>query len=413
MLIRKLNLNLVPNLAKRRDVVRHFAEPELKQPKQMKEITHYLIDTISEKELILTLKDKILVYETGKIGKLKATEKKFPNSEDALKNFYKKEWEALKKGFVLNSENTEIGQPILHKFIGGTYTGAMSIASSPYGTFVYKDEATTKNKQQIAGYLNLTDNFGNILKTIELPEPLAWNVEYRAKTNSLVMDIDHSIYEFDVEKEIFINLGNKKYNHTSFVSVSDDKIAFANFGEIFVMDNQNKVLFKQNYDYEVVRGTTPFCGKLSKDGKLLAFHNKIGEIQIVDAENGKLVSKINGDFEMVYQFEFVNNNKLLVVREQYGTWGMRYFDLSTNEEVQIKEIEIPEYTKDVNAFCFNADQTKLILLQRADAHVFDFVNKKLLHSFKIEHLVKTCKIKFVGEKLGLRTDYGCFSIYNV
>ena len=71
------------------------------------------------------------------------------------------------------------------------------------------------------------------------------------------------------------------------------------------------------------------------------------------------------------------------------------------------------FPKDVNAFCFNADQTKLVLLLRAGVHVFDFVNKKLLNSFKIEHLVKKCEIKFVGEKLGVRTDYGCFSLYNV
>jgi hypothetical protein len=30
------------------------------------------------------------------------------------------------------------------------------------------------------------------------------------------------------------------------------------------------------------------------------------------------------------------------------------------------------------------DNTKLVLLQGADAHVFYFINKKLLHSLKIE-----------------------------
>ncbi|TDS12919.1 hypothetical protein [Sphingobacterium paludis] len=58
---------------------------------------------------------------------------------------------------------------------------------------------------------------------------------------------------------------------------------------------------------------------------------------------------------MVYQFEFADDNKVLVVRQQYGSWGMRNFDLTNYDEIQIKEIEIPEYSKDVNAFCFNAD----------------------------------------------------------
>ena len=106
----------------------------------MKEIKHELIDKNSDKVIRLTLKDKILISKTGKIDKLKTTEKEFLRNEDALKNFYKKEWEALKKGFVLNNENAKIGQPILHKFIGGIYTGALAFASTSKEIFVYKDD---------------------------------------------------------------------------------------------------------------------------------------------------------------------------------------------------------------------------------------------------------------------------------
>ena len=376
----------------------------------MKEIEHQLIDNKTDKVINLILKDKILISETGKIDKLKTTEKEFPNKEEALKNFYKKEWDTLKKGFVLNNENDKIGQPILHKFIGGPYTGALSFVSTPKGFFVYKD---SPQNEAMEGFLNLIDNSGNILSTIQLPKPLAWDIAYRKATNSLILDIDHYIYEFNIENEIFHNLGQEKRYLDSLISVADDKTAFATLNKLTVVDNQNKVLYTKDYEIQILKGNIPFCGKISKDGKLLAFQNKVGEIQIIDAENGTLLSKINGKFELVFQLEFAENNKLLVVREQYGTWGMRYFDLDTNEEIQIKEIESPEYTKEVNAFCFNTDQTKLVLLQRADAHVFDFINKKLLHSFKIEHLVKKCEIKFVGEKIGVRTDYGCFSIYNV
>lgn len=376
----------------------------------MKQLQHELIDKNSDKVIKLTLNNKILISETGKNNKLKTTEKEFSSNEDALNNFYKKEWEALKKGYVLNNENAEIGQPVLHKYIGGAYTGALAIENSPKGILVYEDKI---QNSETVGLINIIDNNGDVLKTIELPKSLAWNIEYRAGRNSLILDLDHYIYEFDIEKETFNNIGQEKSYVDSFISVAKDKIAFATLGKLSVMDNQNKLLYTSEYSVELIKGTAPFCGKLSKDGKLLAFHNKVGEIQIIDAEKGTLLSKINGEFEMVFQFEFANNNELLVVRERYGTWGMRYFDLTTNQEIELKELEIPEYTKDVNAFCFNADQTKLVLLQRADAHVFDFVNKKLLNSFKIEHLVKKCEIKFVGEKLGVRTDYGCFSLYNV
>ena len=106
-------------------------------------------------------------------------------------------------------------------------------------------------------------------------------------------------------------------------------------------------------------------------------------------------------------------NEMLVVREQYGTWGMRYFDLARNEEVKMESLDIPEYTKEVRTFCFNEDQSILVLVQQTNAYVFDFKAKKLLHNFGIEHTVKTCGIKFAGEKIGVRTDYGCFSLYHI
>ena len=68
----------------------------------MKEINHQLIENTLEKIINLTLKDKILISETGKIEKLRITKKEFSSNEDALKNFYKKEWEALKKGIYLD-----------------------------------------------------------------------------------------------------------------------------------------------------------------------------------------------------------------------------------------------------------------------------------------------------------------------
>lgn len=376
----------------------------------MKNITHQLTHNASGKLLNLTLHDKTLISEAGKPDKLKTSEKVFSSDEDALKNFYKKEWEALKKGYVLYNETAEKGQPFLHKFIGGGYTGAMAFAQTSKGIFVNRDNLPGESFDSA---IHLMTTSGNISKTIQLPKPLAWNIEYREITNSLIMDIDHYIYEFDIENETFKNIGSEKRKADSLISVSNENTAFATLNQLTIIDNENKVLYKTDYETELVNGSLPFCGKLSNDGKLLAFHNKVGEIQIIDIIAKTVKNKIVGDFKMIGQFEFANNNNLLIVREEYGNWGMKYFDLSANEEIKMKEIEIPGYTKDVNAFCFNADQTKLVLQQRANAHVFDFVNKNLLHSFKIEHLVKSCAIKFVGEKLGVRTDYGCFSLYSV
>jgi len=105
----------------------------------MKNVTHQLIERASGNVLSLTLNDKSLMSETGKSGKLRTTEKAFSDLEDARKNFYKKEWEALKKGFVLHNDHAKIGEPLLHIYIGGGYTGCLSFQQTPKGVYVYKN----------------------------------------------------------------------------------------------------------------------------------------------------------------------------------------------------------------------------------------------------------------------------------
>lgn len=373
-------------------------------------ITRQLIEKESGKLINLRLNNKDLISETGKAGKFRTTEKTFSDLEDARKHFYKKEWEALKKGFVLNNENAKTGEAVLHKFIGGGYTGCLAFQQTPKGIFVYK---STNVGDDFTDYLVLIDSFGNVLEEVRLPYPLSWIIEYRASTNSILLDIDHFIFEYSIENKSFSNLGDKERNMTSFVSVSENKTAFATNKKIYIADNQNNVLHTLDYSVNTVKGSVPFCGKLSKDGKLLAFHNKTGEIQIIDTASGEIIKKVVADFEMVEQMEFANNNHLLIIQEQYGTWGMRYFDLLNNEEVKISGFKMPEYNQEVSTFCLNADHSKLVLVYRTRAHVFDFNAKKLLHSFQIEHIVETCEVKFIGDRLGVRTDYGCFSIYNV
>ncbi len=373
----------------------------------MKDLQHHLFDSRTNKILNLSLQGKKLISEAGNPDKLRIREKEFATPEEALKNFIKKEWDALKKGFVLNGKNENPGEPQLHIFIGGSYTGSLSFQQTPKGIFVYKN-AGEKD------YLVRIDDQGNIQEEIQLPKQLAWNIEYRADSNSMIMDLDHFIYEYDIEKDTFKNIGGQDRKFfTSFISVSQNRSAYATSGNIYITDNQNNILHTLPYSTETIHGSTPFCGKLSDDGKLLAFHNKPGKIQIIDTTNGALINEISGDFEMIDQMEFADNNNLLVTREHYGTWGMRYFDLSNFQETEISGLQPPDQFKDVNAFCFSADQSKLVLVRRTNAYVFDFNEKKHVHSFTIDHIVKTCNVKFIGKNLGVRTDYGCFSLYNV
>ena len=145
----------------------------------MEQEIHILYDTATGKICRITLLGNKLITETGKPDKPRVTEKEFTTAEEAQKAFIKKEWETLKKGFVLRNENAKAGEPFLHYFIGGGYTGCLSFCGTPVGIFVYQNKLAYKGKGD-KDYLVLIDNAGNCLKEIELPEILAWDIDYNA-----------------------------------------------------------------------------------------------------------------------------------------------------------------------------------------------------------------------------------------
>ncbi|MEI5986270.1 MULTISPECIES: hypothetical protein [Sphingobacterium] len=376
----------------------------------MENLVHELINHEDGKIILLSINGNTLISESGKPDKLKRTEKEFPNEQEVQKNFLKKEWEALKKGYVLRNDNPNIGLPRLHYYVGGGYTGSLSLQGTDKGIFVYQNVVEANIWK---GQLLLIDGQGNLLQSIPLPKQLAWEIAYQEGNQTLYLDLDHFIYAYDLESQEFENLGANKSDPSSFISVGTNRTVFASFGQLKSLDNDNKPFFDQAYSTVTIKGNTPFAGVVSPDGKKIAFHNKPGEISILHADNGDLIAHLKGDFQMIEKMEFTESGDLLLAQEQYGSWGMLYFDLINNQQITIPGLEIPEYSKEVSRFCLNPDQSKLVLSQRSNVHVFDFKAKKFLHSFRLDHIVKNCQLKFVNEYLGVRTDYGCFSLYKV
>jgi len=377
----------------------------------MDTIYHSLTDASTSKVFNITIAGTNVTTESGMPGKTRVTEKVFADSSEALKFFYKKEWEMLKKGFVLYNEDAKAGQPVLHCFIGAGYTGSLSFDATPKGIYVYKHGSYDSADSQ-QDFIVLIDTQGNVLETILLPKILPWDIQYDAATDTLLLDLDHSIYTFDLKSSVFTELENNE-SWTSFIAVGSEKNAYAANETVYIADKENNIVSSWTYDTITIMGTTPFAAQLSENGAMLALHTQKGEIQLYDTVTAAIIVIITGDFPMIAQMEFAGNDELLVVRETQGSWGMRYFEIPTCKEVKYPSLKVPEYTKDVNKFCFNADKSRLAIIQRATAYIYDFTNKKLLHSFAIDHSVKTVQPKFVGNLLGFRTDYGCFSIYNV
>lgn len=373
---------------------------------------HTLINAQTNQIFKITLSNNKIITEAGIIGKVRSTHKEFSTNNEAVNHFLKKEWEMLKKGFILHNSSPNKGEPYLHYYVGAGYTGCLSFQDTPKGIYIYK-HGWFKSATDQRDFLILIDDLGTLEEEIELPKILAWDMHYSTFSNSLLLDLDHSIFEYKLASGQFYQLANGENKLKSFISVRADKIAFSTGQTIFVINQHNNTYFKQSCKIELAPGATPFCTTLSKHGNILAIHTSIGTIQLFDILKEKVISTIHGSFGIIDQLEFVDNDNLLVAKEQNGTYGMRYFDLKTNTEVEFKTLELPSYSKNLTAFCLNSDQSILALIQDTTAYIYNFSDKKYLFSFEIDHAIKTVNPKFIGDKLGIRTDYGCFSLYSI
>ena len=88
-----------------------------------------LVNLANGDRLNLRVQGQILLSESVKNGKTRQTQKEFASPYEAQKACVKKEWESLKKGYVLQNSGAKAGKASLHVYIGGGYTGALAFAS--------------------------------------------------------------------------------------------------------------------------------------------------------------------------------------------------------------------------------------------------------------------------------------------
>jgi hypothetical protein len=373
---------------------------------------HSLLNQESNKVFNIELLELNVVYQSGKIDKPRTYEKEFKSKEDALKFFYKKEWEMLKKGFVLNNPEATFGEPKLHYFTSSGYSGCLSFTNTPNDIFVYQQGSYDDPKNQYDFIINI-DKHGNLKSTIKLPDVLPWDIQYNHKNHSLLIKLDHHIYSFNIEKQSFDKIADReKGKWASFISIAENSYSYGTNEKLRVKDFDNNLLFDKNYEVEIINGNIPFSATLSNTKNILALHNKFGEIELFNFKTNEHLKTIKGDFKSIDKMEFVESDKTLILKQTYHK-PLIYIDIDKNEELKYSDLEIPEYFKGVVDFCLNKDKSKLILSQGNKAHIYDFQNKKYLDSFTIEHSIKTANIKFIDDYLGVRTDYGCFSLYKV
>ena len=119
-------------------------------------------------EINFKVSGNLLVSQSIKNGKTRESKKEFTNPEEAQKARIKKEWETLKKGYILRDENANFAQVCLHVYIGGGYSGALAFESVGESIFVYKCGDQKDGGQ--ADFLLALDKDGRVKEQIVLPK---------------------------------------------------------------------------------------------------------------------------------------------------------------------------------------------------------------------------------------------------
>ena len=88
---------------------------------------------------------------------------------------------------------------------------------------------------------------------------------------------------------------------------------------------------------------------------------------------------------------------------------MHCFELSNGRELKFSW---QDKCDEARKICVNDELTKLAMIDYNRTYLVDLASQNV-HEFEIEHIVKSCEAKFIDENLAVRTDYGCFSLYNV
>ena len=373
-----------------------------------------LVNLANGDRLNLRVEGQILISESVKNGKTRQTQKEFASTDEAQKACVKKEWQSLKKGYVLQNAGAKAGEVSLHVYIGGGYTGALAFAGAEGELFVYKCGGY-KEGGALDDFLIRLDASGAVKQQIVLPKPLAWQAERAGEV--LLLDLDHFIFKFDPASGEFSDLSqwlsfkNSK-EFTSFVCASKDTAAFAMFGQIFTFRG-GEIAPLAEYKSEMKSYTPILCAAISDDGTRLALCCKQNEIKILSTLNGEILNEIKGDFGIFDKICFLADGSVLG-KERY-TGKLICLDAANGERLN------PAWLRDecgeADEFCISADGSRMALISYDKARIVDLKSGNLQFSFELSHVVKRCEAKFErinGEEfLAVRTDYGCFSLYKI
>ena len=377
----------------------------MKKPAVYKDLPKDKVTTLSQRANV------IVTESINEKGKSTIREKVFDTDQKAADALMKKGWELLKKGYLFEDKQAEAGEASLHLYLGGGYTGALAFTSSPSGIYAYQSGAISEDSSE--DFMLHISFEGQILDKILLPQPLAWDMRYHSKLDRVLLDLDHTIYSYDLQTKQFTQLTAALKLPVSFIELSADRFVYAAHPKLYIQNLLGQLVYEGAFEAQVIQGDICFAANLSKDGKLLALHAKKDEIALLDIEKGQLLPGLNGGFGKIEKLDFLENKDQLLLMEARGNRRLRLWDLNLKMEQPLTGSLEAEDGQDLKDYCLNEEQTLLAVLRYTEIQVYEWPSQKLRISFNVAHMVKTAQIRFVGDALAVRTDYGCLSLYKI
>jgi hypothetical protein len=341
----------------------------------------------------------------GTLGRERVVVRQHDDAEAAYRWTSKEEWTRLKKGMVLLAPAALWGEPRLHRFIGGAYTGAMAIAADGDGGFFC-------NRFLDADEVIRVGPDAEVAACISLPrERLVWKVAKAPATGPVLLQVDGGIERWRPEAGMTEAVVAYRPN-PGFLSVAGTRIAYYDGADAVVAElNRGEELLRVPARAEMYNGHSPQMeGALSADGQLLALCTRPGEIILLDVTSGQPRPSLRGDFAMVRQMDFLPDCRRLLVTEGYGSWSLRCLDIETGQP----HPEWTEMKNDGGALAVSPSGRRVAVAGRRTIAIHGFGTDSASRSFPLEHAVKRCAMAWIAEDaLAVRTDYGCASIYAV
>lgn len=348
---------------------------------------------------------------SGNPGKLKSQLKDFPSPDEALKWAIKQEWSRLKKGFVLVNPAAAAGEPCMHRYIGGGYTGALMIAgcNGKLATNQHQDEDTHGAATDML--LLIGEDTEIIHGWRSSKTDLAWSALPTDDRTGFLIRFDSGIYLWTSDGSPPQRISDASILSSPFLTRSNGHAAWYDGEQLTVMrlDDGRHIMQLVRSPAMVGGHSEQMMSTLSADATMLACCANPGEIEYIDVAQAKTVRRHQADFEMIVKMEWSADGRWLLALEQYGRWRLLCLDAATGES----RPGWPEFTDMTRTdFALDCDSKRLAVMDRGHIALYDFADMREIRRFPVDHVVRTAHIAWTGDNaISVRTDYGCLSTY--